>query len=92
MWVSFGQSSGMPPPFTAADLQKRGSLFATRPTTAHYFAKRGDLVDGAAAVFAAIARGAIRPAIGGEFRLKEAAAAHRALESRSSTGSLVLIP
>jgi NADPH2:quinone reductase len=92
MWVSFGQSSGLPPPFTAADLQKRGSLFATRPTTAHYFAKRADLLEGAAAVFGAIAKGAIRPSIGAEFRLRDAAAAHRVLESRSSTGSLVLIP
>ncbi len=92
MWVSFGQSSGTPPPFLASDLQRRGSLFATRPTTAHYFAKRADLVAGAEVVFAAIAEGQIRPTIGGEFHLKDAASAHRALESRTSTGSLVLVP
>jgi NADPH2:quinone reductase len=92
MWVSFGQSSGTPPPFMASDLQKRGSLFATRPTTAHYFAKRSDLVAGAAAMFAAIADGTIKPVIGGTFALKDAAAAHRALESRTSTGSMVLVP
>jgi NADPH2:quinone reductase len=92
MWVSFGQSSGLPPPFTAADLQRRGSLFATRPTTAHYFARRSDLVAGAAAMFAAIADGTIRPTVSRTFPLRDAAEAHRALESRQSTGSLVLVP
>jgi NADPH2:quinone reductase len=92
MWVSFGQSSGVPPPFTAADLQRRGSLFATRPTTGHYFAKRADLMAAAEATFAAIANGTIKPAIGSQFPLKDAAAAHRALESRASTGSTVLVP
>jgi NADPH2:quinone reductase len=92
MWVSFGQSSGTPPPFTAADLQKRGSLFATRPTTAHYFAKRADLVEAVEATFAAIAKGTIKVAIGGEFPLRDAAAAHRALESRTTVGSIVLVP
>jgi NADPH2:quinone reductase len=92
MWVSFGQSSGMPPPFTAADLLKRGSLFATRPTTQHYFAKRADLVAAADATFDAIAKGILKVAIGAEFPLREAAAAHRALESRATVGSIVLVP
>ena len=92
MWVSFGQSSGVPPPFTAADLQRRGSLFATRPTTAHYYAKRSDLLQAAEAAFAAIARGTIKVAIGTEYPLKDAAAAHRALESRQTTGSIILVP
>jgi NADPH2:quinone reductase len=92
MWVSFGQSSGVPPPFTAADLQRRGSLFATRPTTTHYFAKRPDLLQAAEATFTAIAKGTIKVAIGAEFPLKEAAAAHRALESRQTVGSIILVP
>jgi NADPH2:quinone reductase len=92
MWVSFGQSSGLPPPFTTSMLLQKGSLFATRPTTAHYFAKRADLVEGAEATFAAIKDGTIKVAIGAEFALREAAAAHRALESRATTGSIVLRP
>jgi NADPH2:quinone reductase len=92
MWVSFGQSSGVPPPFTAGDLQRRGSLFATRPTTVHYFAKRNDLLDAAKATFEAIAKGTIKVAIGAEFPLHDAAAAHRALESRQTVGSSILVP
>jgi NADPH2:quinone reductase len=92
MWVSFGQSSGVPPPFSMSLLQQKGSLFATRPTTAHYFAKRADLVQGAEATFAAIANGTVKVAISREFPLREAATAHRALESRTTIGSIVLIP
>jgi NADPH2:quinone reductase len=91
MWVSFGQSSGVPPPFTTGDLQRRGSLFATRPTTAHYFARRPDLLQAADAMFAAIAKGTIK-VIGAVFPLRDAAAAHRALESRKTVGSVVLVP
>src|SRR6476646_606624 len=43
MWVSFGQSSGLPPEFSTSMLQQKGSLYATRPTIAHYLAKRPDL-------------------------------------------------
>jgi len=92
MWVSFGQSSGLPPPFPISLLQQKGSLFATRPTTAHYFAAHADLETAAAALFEAIAGGIVRPSIGQEFPLKNAAEAHRALESRLTTGATVLIP
>jgi NADPH:quinone reductase len=92
MWVSFGQSSGTPPPFTTSTLLQKGSLFATRPSTAHYFAKRADLVEGAEATFAAITEGRIKIAISREFPLREAATAHRALESRTTIGSIVLMP
>jgi NADPH2:quinone reductase len=92
MWVSFGQSSGVPPPFATSMLQQKGSLFATRPTTVHYYAKRGDLVDGANATFKALADGVIKVAVSREFPLREAATAHRALESRTTIGSVVLFP
>ena len=92
MWVSFGQSSGLPPPFPISLLQQKGSLFATRPTTAHYFADHADLEAAAAALFEAIASGIVKPAVGQEFPLKAAAEAHRALESRSTTGATLLIP
>jgi NADPH2:quinone reductase len=92
MWVSFGQSSGLPPPFPISLLQQKGSLFATRPTTMHYFAAHADLEAAAAALFEAVASGIIRPSIGHEFALKDAAEAHRALESRQTTGATVLIP
>ncbi len=92
MWVSFGQSSGLPPPFPVSLLQQKGSLFATRPTTAHYFATHADLEAAATALFEAIASGIVTPSIGMEFALKDAAEAHRALKSRKTIGATVLIP
>jgi NADPH2:quinone reductase len=92
MWVSFGQSSGLPPPFTAAMLQQRGSLFATRPTTGHYFAHRHELEAAATELFDHVAKGVIKVAPPRVFSLRQAAEAHRALEARETTGSTVLIP
>jgi NADPH2:quinone reductase len=92
MWVSFGQSSGLPPPFAASLLQQKGSLYATRPAIAHYLAKRSDLEASAAALFDALSTGTVKVAIGQEFPLKNAADAHRALESRATTGATILLP
>jgi NADPH2:quinone reductase len=91
-WVSFGQSSGVPPPFPILLLLQKGSIYATRPTIAHYLAKRSDLEAAAAELFAVIADGRVKVQIGQTFPLKDAAAAHRALESRKTVGATVLIP
>jgi NADPH2:quinone reductase len=91
-WVSFGQSSGVPPPFPILLLLQKGSIYATRPTIAHYLAKRADLEAAAAELFAVIADGRVKVQIGQTFPLKDAAAAHRALESRKTIGATVLIP
>jgi len=92
LWVSFGNSSGPVPPFPPLLLAQKGSLFATRPTTAHYLAKRSDLEAAAADLFAVIADGSVKIAIGQTFPLKDAAEAHRALEGRKTTGATVLLP
>jgi len=92
LWVSFGNSSGPVPAFPPLLLQQKGSLFATRPTTAHYFATRGELEAAAAALFAVITDGSVKIAIGQTFALKDAAEAHRALHDRRTTGATVLIP
>ncbi len=92
MWVSFGQSSGLVPPFPISLLQQKGGLFATRPTTAHYFAKRADLETGAANLFKVLLDGTVKVEIGATFPLRDAAEAHRALEARRTTGATVLIP
>ena len=92
MWVSFGQSSGMVPPFQINLLQQKGGLFATRPTTAHYFAKRADLETGAANLFKVLLDGTVKVEIGATFPLKDAADAHRALEGRRTMAATVLIP
>ena len=91
-FVSFGQSSGLPPPFTLAMLQQKGSLFATRPSIMTYVAKRPDLDASAAELFAAIQAGTIRIGVNQEWPLREAADAHRALEARETTGATVLMP
>ena len=92
MWVSFGQSSGLPPEFPISLLQQKGSLFATRPTITHYLARREALESSAAALFEALRKGTIHVAIGRELPLREAAEAHRAIEARRTTGSTILIP
>jgi NADPH2:quinone reductase len=92
MWVSFGNASGPVPPFPPLLLMQKGSLFATRPTTAHYFAKRADLETAAAALFAALTSGKVKVTIGRTFALRDAAEAHRALEGRGTVGSTVLVP
>lgn len=91
-FVSFGQSSGLPPPFTLAMLQQKGSLYATRPTVSTYVAKRADLDASAAELFKAIEDGTVKIAVNQEWPLKDAAAAHRALEARETTGATVLVP
>jgi len=90
--VSFGQSSGNPPPLDVGILSKKGSLYVTRPTIVTYTASRDDLLGLAAELFDVVASGAVRIEIGSTFALRDAAEAHRALESRRTTGSTLLIP
>ena len=92
MLVSFGQSSGRIDPFDIGTLSAKGSLYVTRPTLMTYTASRADLESSAQALFDAVGSGAVRVAIGRTFPLAEAAAAHRALEARQTTGSTILLP
>jgi NADPH2:quinone reductase len=90
--ASFGNASGVVSIPDLTVLSRKGSLFVTRPTGAHYLAKREELLEGAKALFAAIVSGAIKVEIGARFPLEKAADAHRALEGRETTGSVVLLP
>ncbi len=92
MFVSFGNSSGLVPPLEMRTLQQRGSLFATRPTSVHYLARRADLVAAANALSAVLTDGTVKVEIGQTFALKDAAEAHRALESRRTLGATILLP
>jgi NADPH2:quinone reductase len=92
LMVSFGNASGPVPPVNLAVLAQKGSLFLTRPTLATYVARREDLLAAAAELFAVVAAGAVTIHIGHRYRLAEAAAAHRDLEARNTTGSIVLLP
>lgn len=87
----FGQSSGPVPPFDLQRLNAGGSLFVTRPSLAHYVATRAELEERAGAVLGAVADGSLRVAIAGRFALADAPAAHRALESRTTSGKLLLV-
>lgn len=89
MMVSFGNASGKPEPLEVGSLAQLGSLYLTRPTLVHYTATREALLACANALFQAI-RDGLRIDIGQRFPLAQAADAHRALESRSTTGSTLL--
>ena len=92
LMVTFGSSSGPVPPIEPSMLAAKGSLFITRPTLATYTAKRVDLERMAADLFAVVASGAVKAGASQTFALREAAAAHTALEARQTTGSTVLVP
>lgn len=92
LMASFGNASGVVSIPDLGILARKGSLFLTRPTGAHYFARRADLLEGAKALFDAVLSGAIKVDIGQTFALDDVAQAHRALEARQTTGSVVLLP
>lgn len=92
MMVSFGNASGPVAPFDFGLLAKHGSLFLTRPTIMTYTARRGDLLNMAAELFAVVESGAVRVEVHQHYPLQEAERAHREMESRQTTGSSILLP
>jgi len=88
--VSYGNASGPPDPMPPGLLAQKGSLFLTRPTLYHYIATREELDRSAGELFEIVSSGKVRIDIGQTFALKDAAEAHRALESRRTTGSTIL--
>jgi NADPH2:quinone reductase len=86
----FGASSGAVPPFDPQTLQAKGSLYLTRPTLAHYTANRADLLALAGPVFEGLVEGRYTLKIDRRLPLAQAAEAHRLLESRTTTGKIVL--
>lgn len=92
LMVSYGNASGAVPPVSLLDLMKGGSLSVTRPTMADFIATPEALAHTAKRLFDRLASGVVEARIGQRFRLTDAAEAHRALESRRTTGSTVLLP
>jgi NADPH:quinone reductase len=92
LMVSFGNASGAVPPFSVTTLSAKGSLFLTRPTLATYVAARADLVTAANELFEVVKNGTVKVEVNQTYALKDAAQAHRDLESRKTTGSTVLVP
>lgn len=90
--VSMGKSAGPLPPLDLDELNRLGSLFVTRPNMGHYIVDRADLERHAAAVFAAIEGGRMKPLISRTFPLAQAAEAQDLLASRDTVGKLLLLP
>jgi NADPH2:quinone reductase len=92
LMVSYGNASGPVPPFDISVLSAKGSLYVTRPSLATYTAKRADLETVAGELFDVVAKGHVKIQVNQTLPLKDAAAAHVALEARQTTGSTVLLP
>ena len=90
MMVLFGQSSGPVAPIDPQMLNRKGSLFLTRPSLGWYIADRAELLQRAGDLFSWIAAGTVALAIDKVFPLAEASRAHDYLESRHSKGKVLL--
>jgi NADPH:quinone reductase len=90
LMVSFGNASGPVDPFPPALLAQKGSLFLTRPVLFDYLSTRQELDRSAAELFEMVGSGKVEIDVRQSFPLARAADAHRALESRQTTGSTIL--
>ena len=92
LMVSFGNASGPVAPVNLGILATKGSLYVTRPTLATHIAARADLVERSNALFDVVKSGKVKIETTGKYKLADAAQAHRDLESRKTTGSVILVP
>lgn len=88
----YGAASGPVPPLDPQVLNKKGSLFLTRPTLVNYIAEREELLWRASELFDWISSGKLKINIFERYPLAEAARAHEDLAARRTTGKLLLIP
>jgi NADPH2:quinone reductase len=92
LMVSFGNASGPVPPVNLGVLSQKGSLYVTRPTLVTYIASRAELEDTAKSLFEVVTSGKVKVEITARYKLADAAQAHRDLEGRKTTGSIILVP
>jgi NADPH:quinone reductase len=92
MMVTYGNASGPVPEISPLSLMQKGSIYLTRPTMAHYIRTRDELMSRVDDLFTWIGDGSLDVRIGERFPLEQAAAAHRALEGRATTGKVLLHP
>ena len=90
--VSFGNASGAVTSFNPGLLAQKGSLYLTRPTLASYIAARQELVERSNSLFEVVKSGKVKIETTGRYKLADAQQAHRDLEGRKTTGSIVLVP
>lgn len=88
----FGAASGPVPPIDPQQLNQGGSLYLTRPTTAHYLRTREERDWRAGELFGAVLDGSLNIRVGGRYALADARQAHEDLQGRKTTGKLLLIP
>ena len=92
LMVSFGNASGPVPPVNLGILSTKGSLYVTRPTLATHIASRADLLERSKSLFDVVKSGKVRIETTGRYKLADAQKAHRDLEGRKTTGSIILVP
>ena len=92
LMVSFGNASGAVPPVNLGILSTKGSLYVTRPTLATHIASRADLVKRSKDLFEAVKSKKVKIETTARYKLADAANAHRDLEGRKTTGSVILVP
>jgi NADPH2:quinone reductase len=92
LMVSFGNASGPVGPINLLTLSAKGSLYVTRPTLMTHLADRSVGEQMATELFDMVSSGKVKIEIGARYKLEDAAQAHRDLESRNTTGSLILTP
>ena len=90
--ASFGNASGPVPPVNIGILATKGSLYVTRPTLVTHIVSRADLVERSNALFEVVKSGKVRVEPTKRYKLADAQAAHRDLEARKTTGSVILVP
>jgi NADPH2:quinone reductase len=90
--VLYGAASGRVPPFDPQRLEPAGSVFLTRPTLRHHIVERSELDRRASDLFGWIAAGELAVRVHERYPLGEARRAHEDLQSRRTTGKLLLVP
>jgi NADPH2:quinone reductase len=89
--ASFGEASGDPDPMPPRRLGALGSIYLTHPSVSNYTATRAELLAAARDLFAMVGSGKIKIEISKTYRLQDAPHAHADIESRQTTGSIVLV-
>ncbi|MFC3714425.1 quinone oxidoreductase family protein [Sphingoaurantiacus capsulatus] len=92
LMISYGNASGPVTAFELGLLARKGSLFVTRPTLFDYCRTRAEVEAASARLFKMLASGKVKVRIDQSYALEDAAAAHRDLEARATTGSTILLP
>jgi NADPH2:quinone reductase len=92
LFVTFGNASGPIEALNPGILSAKGSLYMTRPSLGNYTSTRADLLETANDLIDVVSKGVVKINVNHTYALKDAAQAHRDLEGRKTTGSIVLVP